>query len=260
MTRSEVFAHVSGLLLDLDGVAYVGDTPLPGAVEAIRYLRDRNIPFRFTTNTTTRSIRSLHQKLVGLGLPVEPHEIFGVIRAAQAYLRSLGEPTLLLLVTDDPKADFAEFRQSETNPTHILLGDLGKDWDHQLLQRCFTLMMNGAELVALHKGRYWQTEAGLRVDLGAFVAGLEYVTGKGATVIGKPSTSFFDLALADLGLPRERVVMIGDDIVNDVQGAQRAGMKGVLVRTGKYREDLIARSGVVPDLVIDSIADLLELL
>lgn len=260
MTRSEVFTHVAGLLLDLDRVAYVGEQPIPGAVEAIKYLRARNIPFRFTTNTTTRSIGSLHAKLVGMGLPIEPHEVFGVIRAAKAYLKSLSDPSLLLLVTDDPKADFAEFRQSESNPTHILLGDLGKDWDHHLLQRCFSLMMNGAELVALHKGRYWQTETGLRVDLGAFVAGLEYVTGKSATVIGKPSKSFFDLALADLGLPREKVIMIGDDIINDVQGAQQAGMRGIQVRTGKYRDDLIARSGVVPDLVIDSVADLLDLL
>lgn len=259
MSGKNVLSKISGLLLDLDGVAYVGDQPIPGAVETIEYFRAKNIPFRFTTNTTTRSIRSLHEKLQKLGLPIESHEVFGVIRAAKAYLESLDDPVCLLLVTDDPKRDFQQFRQSETAPTHIVLGDLGKDWDHNLLQRCFTLMMNGAELVALHKGRYWQTEDGLRVDLGAFVAGLEYVTGKEATVIGKPSKAFFDLALADLGLPREQVAMIGDDIINDVQGAQLAGMKGVQVRTGKYREELIARSGVKPDLVIDSIVDLLQL-
>ena len=257
---SNILTNISGLLLDLDGVAYVGAKAIDGAPEAIEHLRAKGIPFRFTTNTTTRSIRSLHEKLTALGLPIEPREVFGVIRATKSYLRSLGDPVCLMLVTDDPKEDFNEFRQSETNPTHIVLGDLGKDWDHNLLQRCFTLMMNGAELVALHKGRYWQTEAGLRVDLGAFVAGLEYVTGKAATVIGKPSKAFFDLALADLGVPAERVAMIGDDIINDVQGAQLAGMRGIQVRTGKYREDLIAQSGVRPDLVIDSIADIVNLI
>lgn len=259
MDRSDLCANISGLLLDLDGVMYVGNQLIPGAIEAIQHLRNKGIPFRFTTNTTTRSNRSLHRKLVGLGLPIEPSEVFGVIRAAQSYLTSLGDPVCLLLVTDDPREDFEQFRQSDTKPTHILLGDLGKDWDSNLLQRCFTLMMAGAELVALHKGRYWQTEKGLRVDLGALVAGLEYVTGKNATVIGKPSKDFFDLALADLALPSDQVAMIGDDIVNDVQGAQRAGMRGIQVRTGKYREDFVAHSGVTPDMVIDSISDLCEM-
>ena len=117
------------------------------------------------------------------------------------------------------------------------------------MNKVFGMVIRGAEMVALHKGRYWQMEDGLRMDIGAFVAGLEYVTGKSATVIGKPSESFFSLVLEDLGLGAGEVVMIGDDIINDIQGAQKAGMQAVLVKTGKYRPELVETSDVKPDLI-----------
>ena len=122
------------------------------------------------------------------------------------------------------------------------------------------MVRGGAEIVALHKGRYWQTEHGLQVDIGVFVAGLEYATGKPATVIGKPSATFFRMGLKDLGVDPESVVMVGDDIEADVGGAQRAGVRGVLVRTGKYRPDDLERSDLAPDAVITSIADLVDCL
>jgi len=142
----------------------------------------------------------------------------------------------------------------------VIVGDVGKSWDYDLMNRVFRMVIGGAELVALHKGRYWQVEDGLRMDIGAFVAGLEYATGKQATVIGKPSAEFFHLALADMRLDPEAVAMIGDDIGGDVGGAQSVGMKGVLVRTGKYREDLVSGSGITPDMIVDSIADIPDLL
>ena len=98
------------------------------------------------------------------------------------------------------------------------------------------------------------------MDIGAFVAGLEYATGRTATVVGKPSQPFFEMALDELGLPKRQVIMIGDDIEMDVGGAQRAGIRGVLVKTGKYRDEVAARSAVVPDAVIESIAELPRLL
>lgn len=211
------------------------------------------------TNTTTRSLRSLEEKIVGLGLPIESDEIFGVIRAAQQYLRKQNNPRCYVLLTDDPKMDFAEFAQTDDDPTHIVLGDMGKTWDHELMQKCFEMMMGGAQLVALHKGRYWETEDGLKMDIGAFVAGLEYVTQKEAVIIGKPSQDFFNLAVEDMGLSVGDVVMTGDDINSDVGGAQRAGLKGVLVKTGKYREELVRQSSVEPDMVIESVVKLREL-
>jgi len=253
-------SNIKGLLFDLDGTVYVGDHPIEGAIEAIQYLKKKQIPLRFTTNTTTRSLKPLYDKLSGMGLPVELDETFGVIKAGVSYLRKLDNPRCHLLLTDDPKRDFSEFTQDDENPEMIIVGDIGKYWDYELINRLFRMVMNGAEMIALHKGRYWQMEDGLHVDIGAFVAGLEYVTGKKAVVIGKPSKSFFQLALDDLGLPADQVAMVGDDIINDVAGAQQAGMLGILVRTGKYREKFVSQSEVSPDLVIDSVHDIMSMI
>lgn len=249
-------SNIKGYLFDLDGTVYIEKDPIPGAIDALNRLRERGLPLRMTTNTTTKSRATLYKKMVELGLPLHEEEIYPVIRAAQDYLRGLGSPRCQFLLTDDPLQDFAEFPTDDVNPEIILIGDVGKYWDYKLVQKIFNMVMNGAEMVALHKGRYWQTETGLQVDTGCFIAGLEFVTSKIATVIGKPSKSFFQLVLDDIGLQPHEVVMVGDDIINDVKGAQDAGIPGILVRTGKYREDLVARSGVTPDLTIDSVADL----
>ena len=129
---------------------------------------------------------------------------------------------------------------------------------HEFTCHCelFEQLIAGATLVALHKGRYYQGTDGLILDIGGFVSALEYAASVEAVVIGKPSPRFFQLAVSDMGLEPDEVVMIGDDIESDVGGAQRAGLRGVLVKTGKYREHLVRKSSVVPDQVIDSIADI----
>ncbi len=248
--------RLHALLLDLDGTLYIGNSLIPGATDAIEQLRKANIPLRFTTNTTTKSNASLIAKLRNLGIDAVDSELFGAVSATVAHLRSLDSPPVRLLLSDDPKADFTEFTIDDSNPGAIVVGDMAKAWDQPLMQSCFEQMQNGAHLIAMHKGKYWQTESGLRVDIGAFISGLEFVTGVEATVIGKPSKSFFDLAVASLGIPSTEVMMVGDDIESDIGGAQQAGLTGVLVRTGKYRPETERDSDVLPDHVIDSIADL----
>ena len=251
--------NIRGFLFDLDGTVYIGDNPIPGAVETIQKLKHTGFTCRFLTNTTVRSIGSLHKKITGLGLPVELDEIITPTRNAITYLRNKGNPSCHFLLTDDPLTDFEEFTRNDIDPDCVLVGDMAKSWNWEMINRVFNMILNGSELLALHKGRFWQTDEGLRIDIGAFVAGLEYATGKEAIVFGKPSRIFFNMALESIGLPAEKVAMIGDDIISDIGGAQQCGIKGILVKTGKYREDFAARSGVTPDLVIDSVAELQNL-
>lgn len=278
-TSKQILDQVDGLLIDLDGVLYIGNQPIEGAAETVSRLKAENFALRFVTNTTTKSLETLHKKLIAMQLPIEKNEIISATQAAVLYLRQLGSPACFLVLSDDAKRDFAEFPQSDTNPNYIVIGDLGggppsrwvpvksneytgthlKDgppmnWNYDLLNRIFNMVIRGAEMIALHKGKFWQTEDGLQMDIGAFVAGLEYVTGQTATVIGKPSRTFFETALLDIGVKPARAAMIGDDIDSDIGGAQAAGMKGILVKTGKYREELVKKSSVRPNLVIDSIS------
>ena len=251
-----IFSHVKGVLIDINGVLHNDGIPIPGAIEIISLLKERSIPCRFTTNTTTRTSDDIWKMLRDMGFSVEKSEIITPVQGALLHLRQLGQPSCHLLLRDELKPAFSEFTHSHTNPDVIVVGDIGDRWNYPIMNHLFQMMVFGAELVALHRGRYWQVKNELKLDIGAFIAGLEYASGKEAVVIGKPSKSFFQLPLAEMGIKPEEAVMIGDDIEMDVGGAQKAGLKGILVKSGKYRPELAAASKVRPDAILDSLTDL----
>jgi phospholysine phosphohistidine inorganic pyrophosphate phosphatase len=248
------------LLLDLDGTLYVGNTPLPGALDAVRSLVARGVPRRYLTNTTRRSRHALAAQLNALGFPVAEDELFTAPHAAARWLTRRGVRRVALYVQEATYEDFAAFERDDHAPDAVVVGDLGEAWDFATLDRAFRQLMDGAELVALQKNRYWLTPNGLTLDAGPFVAALEYASGREAVVVGKPSVAFFHLAAASLGVSPERIFVVGDDAEADVAGAQAAGLRGVLVRTGKFREDDLRRSGVRPDCILDSVADVADLI
>jgi HAD superfamily hydrolase (TIGR01458 family) len=254
MTREDLL-QVRGLLTDMDGVWFVGDAPVPGADAALARLRARGLPVRFVTNTTTKTAAQLAAKMNRMGLEVAADEFVTTPVATARYLREHGISSVRLVVADAIRGEFAGLRESR-HPQAIVIGDVGDAWNFELMNDLFRTVMGGAAIVAMHKGRYWQVEDGLQIDIGAIIAGLEYATGTTATVIGKPSGEMFRAALENIGLAAQDVAMVGDDALMDVAGAQEAGICGVLVKTGKYRDDLFAASGVTPDLILESVAEL----
>lgn len=251
---------IQALVLDMDGVFYIGDRLIPGANETLAWLRRHDIPFRFITNTTTRTPEELLEKLARLGMQAQPEEMFTALSATRRFLKRRGSPRVYLLVRESVKSLFAEFEEDSINPDFVVIGDIGAAWDYETLNQVFNMVMGGAKLLCMHRNRYWQTEEGLRMDIGAFVAALEYVTGKQAIVIGKPAPAFFQLALDSLGVAAEDAAIVGDDIESDIGGGQASHLQGILVRTGKFREESLAASSVHPDFLIESIADLPDLL
>ena len=262
MPANTNLANIHGLLVDLDGVLYVGDAALPGARDALQAVRDRGIVCRFLTNTTTKTADEVVEKLAGLGFEIAPDEIITPVIATKNFLESHkgGKPKLHLLVRESILPAFDGFPHDDQAPDYVIVGDIGAKWSYTLLDTAFRQLMNGAELIAMHQNKFFQADGGLALDIGAFVAGLEYVTAHKARIMGKPSPDFFDLALQSMDLPSDKVAMIGDDIESDLGGGQNAGLLGILVKTGKYRKDYVAESDVVPDAVVDSFADLPGLL
>ncbi len=247
---------IKGILFDLDGVLYVGSKPIEGAIEAVARIRASGIPCRFVTNTSTLSLTSLQHKINALGFSIPANEIISAPQATLLYLQRQHDPVCRLLLADDVRKDFQHFRQADTGVDYIVVGDIGTGWTYPLLNEVFNNLMQGAKLIAIHKNRFWQTEQGLQMDIGAFIHGLEYASGAQAMIIGKPSADFFQVALDDMGLSAGDVAIIGDDLDADVAGGQRAGLKGILVKTGKYRQAYTDVSAVRPDLIVDSVADL----
>jgi HAD superfamily hydrolase (TIGR01458 family) len=251
---------IEGFLLDLSGVVYVQDEAVPGAAEALRRLRDRGTPIRLVTNTTMRPRRSILERLERLGLEADPSELLTPATLAARRCAEAGYESVSLVVLDDLRQDLEGLEEKGDSVDVVIVGDLGDRWDYDVLNRAFRRLMDGAALIALQKNRYWETSEGLSLDAGPFVSALEYATGREAEVVGKPSPAFFELALGELGVSADRAAMVGDDVEADVGGAMDAGLAGILVRTGKYREDLVRESGIEPTATVDSIADLPELL
>src|SRR5205085_1789562 len=133
-------------------------------------------------------------------------------------------------------------------------GETGRVFSYMNLARAFAELHGGAELYCLHKNRWWQTRRGAMLDAGVYVAGLEYATEMEATVLGKPSAAYFAAALDALEYDPEQTWMVGDDVEADIGGASAFGLRTILVRTGKFREEALDEATVKPDGVIDSIA------
>ena len=247
---------LAALLLDLDGVLYVEGEPVPGAPAAVGSLRGLGLELRFVTNTTARSRGQTLEKLAELGFGVEPRELVTPARLARRHCERAGHHRVALIMNDAVKEDFEGLEEADQDVDAVIMGDLGEQFGFAILNQAFRLVMDGAELVALQKNRFWLTADGLSLDAGPFVAAVEYASGKEAFVVGKPAAGFFSSVLEDLGRDPEEVAMVGDDIESDIGGALDAGLRAVLVRTGKFREDFVAASGIPPTATIGSIAEL----
>jgi len=248
--------EIKGLLLDLDGVLYEGETPLPGAVEAVGEL-GRRFPIRFVTNTTRKTHGMVYEKLRGMGFRIEYDSIFTALDAAEAFLDRQGGSGYFLL----HEAVAGTFRDDTAKrPDYVVVGDAYTDFTYERLNTAFRHLMDGARLIAIAKNRYFRDGDGrLSLDAGGFVALLEFAAQTEATILGKPSRRFYHLACGAMGVAPEEALMVGDDIESDVLGAQQAGLKACQVKTGKFRPGDLQR-GIEPDCVLDSIADLPKLL
>ncbi|MFJ1675502.1 HAD-IIA family hydrolase [Streptomyces sp. NPDC088251] len=286
--------RIGAVLIDIDGVLTVSWKPLPGTVAAMERLREAGLPLALVTNTTSRTRASIAGKLAAEGFPVTADDILTAPAVTAAHLRQHHPGARCLLInTGDIREDLtgvtlvdegayahgagdeagAGAEAGEGNgagdgpgPAHgdapdvVVIGGAGDAFTYAALNRAFRHVRRGARLVAMHRNMYWRTATGLDLDTGAFLLGLERAARVEAEITGKPAGSFFAAALAHLGATASQALMVGDDIESDVLAAQRAGLTGVLVRTGKYLPETHRAADGTPDHVIDSFADLPDLL
>lgn len=248
------------VLIDLDGVLYVEDEPVPGARDAVAALRSGGLALRFVTNTTAHSRSRTLAKLERLGFEVDETELITPAALAVRYCRERGLERVALVMNDEVKPDFRELEEAHRDAQAVIVGDLGPAFGYDILNGAFRQVMEGAELIALQKNRYWLRADGLSLDVGPFVAALEYATGREAYVVGKPALGFFEQVLASVECSPDTAAMVGDDIESDIGGALSAGLSAILVRTGKYRPERVQASGIEPTAIVDSIADVPDLL
>lgn len=248
---------VRGLLCDIDGTLISGDREIPGAAAALERIGAAGIEVRLTTNTTRFSRRGIVDVLNAAGFDVDVDQVLNPAALARRRILASGARRVALLVADGAEADFEGLERVEDDPDWVVFGDLGERLDWQVMQRAFTWVRQGARLMALQRNRFWDPGDGvMRIDAGAFVAGLEYATGVDAELVGKPSRVFFDEAVSSLGISPLDVLVVGDDVTTDGAGGAASGCRTATVRTGKFDDGQLGKSGFKPDLLIDSVADL----
>lgn len=252
---------VAGLLLDIDGVLATSWDPLPGSIEAVTRIRDAGLPFRLITNTTTHTRKGLASTLRSAGFPIDAVDIVTAVVATATFLHAEHPSDRVFVLSDgDATEDLSgiDLTASPDDADVVVIGGAGNDFSYDMLNRVFRRLMRGASLVGMHRNLYWRTAQGWELDGGCFLAGLETAANVHATTCGKPAPAFFRAGLSLLGVAPDDAVMVGDDMVNDVLGAQAIGLRGVLVRTGKFRSEDLEKGE--PYRVIDGLADLPDLL
>lgn len=251
---------MTAILLDIDGVLHVSGDPIPGAADAVRALRADGHRLRFVTNNTTRARARLARELQAIGIELDEDEVSTTPIAAGRLLEGMRVLALTMASVREDLAAHVTLVQEDAEA--VLLGgadetaETGEVFAYENLNRAFGALREGARLVCLHKNRWWQTADGPLLDAGAFVAGLEYAAQVEAEIVGKPTAAYFESALAELDSTPSEAVMVGDDVEADIGGAKQIGMRGVLVRTGKFRPAALEEADPQPDAVLDSIAEL----
>jgi HAD superfamily hydrolase (TIGR01450 family) len=275
-TVRSALAGVRAFVLDADGVLVLRNEPIPGALEASVRLTALGYPFRIVTNYSSAHRDTLAARFGGGAVPADRFITGASAAAAYTAARHPGRP-LFVISAPDAIREFDGQTLLDADAVDglgpgevgaVVVGDGGDALSYRNLDVAFRAVRRGAELVAMHRNPWWLTSRGETIDSGAWVAGLEFATGRKATQCGKPSPVVFrqaaDALAADVGLPRLRrrdVVMVGDDPVTDVAGARRAGLRGALVLTGKVDEAAAAAArrgpkGARPDVVAPSLAAL----
>lgn len=246
---------LKGFVLDIDGVLHLDGVPIPGAAGAVAHLRERGYGVCFFTNVTASSRAARAARLREYGIEATPSDVLTASSVTADWLRARGSPPCYLLLTGSGRDEFAGLEVDATDPKVVAVGEMGEALHPALLDRALEVLLGGAELVATQKNRYWLKDGQRALDVGAYVAALEFASGKQATVIGKPAPYGYRAALRLLGLPADQVAMVADDLAVDLTGARAVGMSTVLVESGEYGP-ASAQQGEPPDLALSSIADL----
>ncbi len=267
---------IGGVLFDIDGVLVTSWKPIDGAAQTLRTLSDQQIASAYLTNTTTRTRVQIAELLTEAGMAVRPDEVITAAVLTADFVRDRYPDARCFLVNsgdvadDMPGIDIVASVDTRGGPMPdkpdvVLLGGAGPEYDHVTLSWVYDWMAQGVPVVAMHRSTAWTTTEGLRIDTGLYLIGMEEASGRRATAVGKPAPAGFLASAARLGVEPDEMYMVGDDLNNDVLAAQVVGMAGVLVRTGKFRQDTLDRwaadeFAMQPNHVIDSVADLPALL
>jgi len=261
MSKKRKLNDIKGILSDIDGTLYFKGAPIPGVVETLSKLRERGLKFIFFTNTDSKSPKTVLRILHEYGFPIDEGEIFTPIIALKEFLSKFPNKKSFFVTTVEVEKEFEDFPKiiGSEIPDFVIISDFHDNWDVHRLNEAFKYVFKGAKLIGTQGNRYYLDSKGEPViDTGSFVHMIAKAANVEPIIFGKPSKEYFLQALKKIKLKQDEVLVVGDDIESDIQGAINAGIKGILVRTGKGQFFEYDKSQISPFKIIDSFSSLKE--
>ncbi len=255
--------NIDGILCDIDGTLYFKGEVIKGAIDTISHLKENGIKILFFTNTDSKSPHRIYNILKDYGFQIQENDIFSPVIALKEFLGKHPDKKIFLVTTKEVTREFQQYSIIGENeiPDFVIIGDFQDDWDVNRLNRAFQYVLQGATLLGTQGNIFYLDREGNPViDTGSFVEMIARSTGTKAKVFGKPSKEYFEQAIELINIPRDKIIVVGDDYESDIQGAFNVGLKAILVKTGKGKYFDGSDGKKVPDMIIPSFSSLKEYL
>lgn len=244
-------------LIDIDGVLKLGDFPAPDAIEFLNFINENKIPSCILSNSTLQTGELVKEFFTSQNIEIKI-PVITAFDTTVSYVKQ-NYKKVQVYCRDYLIHHFDGMIDNE-NPEAIVIGDIEDKWNYMIINDIFKKVFGGVELIAMHKNKYWNPQGKLLIDAGAFITGIEFASGKDATLIGKPSPLYFKSALEIINAKIEDgFFMLGDDIENDIGAAQKIGGKGILIYTGKTKFHPEESITIKPDFEVNSLKEVISI-
>jgi len=262
----KIIDEVSTFLFDMDGVLYVGDTPIEGAAKTVAYLRKKGKKIIFMTNNSASTRRAYVQKLAKIGIAARESDILTSGYVMMLYLRERAPRALVYVVGELGlkkeliNGGFKVLTDGRAEEADFVVAGLDRSMSYKKLTAGVRALLAGAELIATNMDATYPTEDGLSPGAAAVVGALSASSGKQPkVVIGKPSPFMIKLALGIVGSRSSEAAIVGDKFATDILAGKRFGLKTILVLSGVTSKDDIKKikAEKMPDLVVPSVKSLM---
>lgn len=242
-------------IIDMDGTILHGGAEIPGSFQFLKKLMDNNIPFRVITNSVSKSVEDMAVKMKNAGFDISASFIINPIIAVNSFLEERNKNSYFFVGSSDIQSQLSIQPSFENNPEYIILCDFEYiNCNYTLLNQIYKYLVNGAELLSTSYSDFYLSKEGPKVDTGAFTKMFEILGNQQATIFGKPSSMLYEVALKQMGVDKEDVIAIGDDVLTDIKGAKDYGITSALVQTGKYKSG--DEDKIKPELILENLGEM----
>lgn len=238
---------IKGMIFDIEGTLTIDQKAIDEVAMTLEYLRAKGYQMRFVTNMTGKTPKQLSDNLKILGFYIEADEIETSVTTAIKYLdQHFKDSKGFLALPSTLQSQFSHIQQDHQSPEFVVLGDLEDEMNYALLNKIFSYLRNGAQLIAFHRNLFFMRDNEYLLDTGIYIDAFEKLLFHKTIITGKPSKEIFVTAMTSMGLKSDEVIIIGDDINTDIKGAELLGITSVLVETGKFQ---LTKGAIVPECV-----------